>query len=218
MKRLSKNFSLKWNSLYAPTRYRTLETQLQTFILGQFHTYLQFRGEEFLNTFIVTNANDCPNLLSHGATFRMVYYFLTTQRKMLQDEKMYSTSRLIHLRVHHQMSSRSCKIYDWSSTKSSTIQVPYWVLHQNSTKNSTNWVQCTSTQKTHPVPPTWYRTQHNWLLLSGPPHPPQLPLEEWQQNRSIQYKYIQKLHMRHHWDTVCMSSNPQFRSVNQVNH
>ena len=52
-------------------------------ILGQFCTYLQFRGEKYLNTFIVTNANDCPNLLSHGATFRMVYYFLTTQRKML---------------------------------------------------------------------------------------------------------------------------------------
>ena len=40
-------------------------------ILGQFHTYLQFRGKKYLNTFIVTNANDCPNLLSHGATFRM---------------------------------------------------------------------------------------------------------------------------------------------------
>ena len=40
-------------------------------ILGQFHTYLEFRGERYLNTFIVTNANDCPNLLSYGATFRM---------------------------------------------------------------------------------------------------------------------------------------------------
>ena len=40
-------------------------------ILGQFRTYLQFRGEKYLNTFIVTNDNDCPNLLSHGATFRM---------------------------------------------------------------------------------------------------------------------------------------------------
>ena len=40
-------------------------------ILGKFHTYLQFRGEKDLNTFIVTNTNDCPNLLSHGATFRM---------------------------------------------------------------------------------------------------------------------------------------------------
>ena len=40
-------------------------------ILGQFHTYLQFRGEKYLNTFIVTSTNDCPSLLSHGATFRM---------------------------------------------------------------------------------------------------------------------------------------------------
>ena len=40
-------------------------------ILGQFCTYLQFRGEKYLNTFIVTNANDYPNLLSYGATFRM---------------------------------------------------------------------------------------------------------------------------------------------------
>ena len=39
-------------------------------ILGQFRTYLQFRGEKYLNTY-VTNANDCPNLLNHGATFRM---------------------------------------------------------------------------------------------------------------------------------------------------
>ena len=40
-------------------------------ILGQFRTYLEFRGEKYLNTFIVTNANDCPNLLSYGATLRM---------------------------------------------------------------------------------------------------------------------------------------------------
>ena len=40
-------------------------------ILGQFQMYLLFCGKKYLNTFIVTNANDCPNLLSHGATFRM---------------------------------------------------------------------------------------------------------------------------------------------------
>ena len=40
-------------------------------ILGQFRTYLEFRGEKYLNTFIVRNANDCPNLLNYGATFRM---------------------------------------------------------------------------------------------------------------------------------------------------
>ena len=31
---------------------------------------MQFRGEKYLNTFIVTNTNDYPNLLSYGATFR----------------------------------------------------------------------------------------------------------------------------------------------------
>ena len=41
------------------------------YILGQFRTYLQFRGRKYLNTFIVTSANDCPNILSHGAIFRM---------------------------------------------------------------------------------------------------------------------------------------------------
>ena len=41
------------------------------YILGQFCTYLKFRGKKYLNTFVVTNANDCPNILSHGATFRM---------------------------------------------------------------------------------------------------------------------------------------------------
>ena len=39
--------------------------------LGQFRTNLEFRSEKYLNTFIVTNVNDCPNLLSYGATFRM---------------------------------------------------------------------------------------------------------------------------------------------------
>ena len=41
------------------------------YILGQFCTYLQFRGRKYSNTFIITNANDCPDILSHGATFRM---------------------------------------------------------------------------------------------------------------------------------------------------
>ena len=40
-------------------------------MLGKFRTYLEFMAEKYLNTFIVTDANDCPNLLSHGATFRM---------------------------------------------------------------------------------------------------------------------------------------------------
>ena len=79
-------------------------------ILGQFCTYLQFRGEKHLNTFIVTNANDCPNLLSHGATFRMGVLLPNYLEENVV--KMYPTSELVHLQVHLQMSSRSCKIYD----------------------------------------------------------------------------------------------------------
>ena len=32
---------------------------------------LEIQGKKYLYTFVVTNANDCPNILSHGATFRM---------------------------------------------------------------------------------------------------------------------------------------------------
>ena len=66
------NFFLKYNFLYATHKiqnFRNLIVDIS--ILGQFHTYLEFRGKNYLNTFIVTNANDCPNLLSCGATFRM---------------------------------------------------------------------------------------------------------------------------------------------------
>ena len=58
--------------LYGPyeiQNFRNLVADIS--ILGQFRTYLEFRGEKYLNTFIVTNVNDCPNLLSCGATFRM---------------------------------------------------------------------------------------------------------------------------------------------------
>ena len=49
-------------------------------ILGQFNAYLDFRGIKYQNIFIVTDANDSPNLLSHGATFRMGVLIPTTPR------------------------------------------------------------------------------------------------------------------------------------------
>ena len=68
-----------FNELFPEVQLSVCPHEMQNFgnsiagisILGQFHTYLEFRGEKYLNTFIVTNANDCPNLLSYGATFRM---------------------------------------------------------------------------------------------------------------------------------------------------
>ena len=68
-----------FNELFPEVELSVCPHEIQNFrnsiteisILGQFHTYLEFRGGKCLNTFIVTNENDCPNLLSYGATFRM---------------------------------------------------------------------------------------------------------------------------------------------------
>ena len=54
-------------------------------ILGHFCTYLEFRGEKYLNTFIVTDANDCSNLLSHGATFRIGVLFPNYPKDIVVD-------------------------------------------------------------------------------------------------------------------------------------
>ena len=68
-----------FNELFPEVQLSICPHEIQNFrnsvadisIPGQFSTYLEFRGEKYLNTFIVTNANDCPNLLSYCATFRM---------------------------------------------------------------------------------------------------------------------------------------------------
>ena len=68
-----------FNELFPEEKLSVCPHEIQNFgnsvadisILGQFCTYLQSRGEKYSNTFIITNANDHPNLLSYGATFRM---------------------------------------------------------------------------------------------------------------------------------------------------
>ena len=68
-----------FNELFPEVKLSVCPHEIQNFgnsiagisILGQFCTYLQLRGEKYLNTFIVTSANDCPNLLIYGATLRM---------------------------------------------------------------------------------------------------------------------------------------------------
>ena len=65
-----------FNELFPEVELSVCPHEIQNFgnsvadisILGQFCTYLEFRGEKYLNTFIVTNVNYCPNLLSYGTT------------------------------------------------------------------------------------------------------------------------------------------------------
>ena len=68
-----------FNELFPEVELSVCPHEIQNFgnsiadisILGQFLTYLEFGGEKYLNTFIVTNVNDCRNLFSYGTTFRM---------------------------------------------------------------------------------------------------------------------------------------------------
>ena len=110
-----------FNELFPEVELSVCPHEIQNFgnsivdisILGQFHTYLEFRGEKYLNTFIVTNVNDCPNLLSYSATFRMGVLLSNYPENIVKGENVPNfkvntgTSE-----VHHQMSSNSCKIYD----------------------------------------------------------------------------------------------------------
>ena len=175
-------------------------------ILAQFCTYLQFRGEKYLNTFIVTNANDCPDLLSHGATFRMgellpnypeenvvkgenvPNFKINTGTssnvfQILQDLRLKQYEGQYHSSTVPSTMPKSHKEQFHRSTTPSTVQKQYKGpyhsnttpgTHLNSTKDSTVPVPCMTTQVNPQVPGTWYSTQHNQLLLSGPPHSPQL--------------------------------------------
>ena len=57
-----------FNELFPEVQLSSCPHEIQNFgnsiadisILGQFRTYLEFRGEKYLNTFIVTDGNDCP--------------------------------------------------------------------------------------------------------------------------------------------------------------
>ena len=40
-------------------------------VLGKFQAFLFFKRVKYQNTFVVTDASNSPNLLSHQATFRM---------------------------------------------------------------------------------------------------------------------------------------------------
>ena len=60
---------------------------------------LAVQGKKYLNTFIVTNANDCPNILSHGATFRMGVLVpnYTEENVVKQGDKETGTSNVFQI-------------------------------------------------------------------------------------------------------------------------
>ena len=106
-------------------------------IPGQFHTYLQFKRKKYENNFIITNANDCPNLLSHDANFRMGILKPCYPRSMLLDGE----------NVPH--------FKKMSSSKMSALSGPsnvFQILNELQNKQkATNWSE-------NPVQPISFRT------------------------------------------------------------
>ena len=174
-------------------RYRTLETQLQ------------FRGEKYLNTFIVTNANDCPNLLSFGATFRMgVLLYSYPEENVVRGENVpnfkINTSEGTSSNVFQILQDLWLNQYQ-EQCHSNTMHIDSKMFHMTSTTNTIqNMAQLANS----------FRTTTPSTAMTG--------TKKRQQNRSIQYMHIQILHIRHHWDIAYMSTNLQFRFANQVNH
>ena len=133
------------------------------YILGQFRTYLQFRGKKYLNTFIVTNANDCPNILSHGAIFRMgilVPDYLEENVVKLGDKEM-GTSNVFQvlqdLRMKQYQGKSEPKAYGPSTTFTTGTTKPKTLKsHETASQNTgtANMSQNPTPCKTMPPPKT----------------------------------------------------------------
>ena len=125
-------------------------------ILGQFCTYFQFRGEKYLNTFIVTNTNNCPNLLSYGATFRMGVLLPN-----YPEENVLRGENVPNFKVNTSEGTSASNVFQ--ILKSLQLKQYQDRCHSNTMHSNSKMFHTKQ-----------YRIQHNWLLLSGPPHPPQL--------------------------------------------
>ena len=164
-------------------------------ILGQFCTYLQFRGEKYLNTFIVTNANDCPNLLSYGATFRMgVLLPNYPEENVVRGENVpnfkVNTSEGTSSNVFQILQDLHLKQYQ-DRCHLNTMQNDSKTFHtvpQNTINTAQNMAQ----------PATSFRTTIPSTATTG-------TTMTTKQVNPVHYIHIP--HIRHHWDIAHMSTN-----------
>ena len=141
------------------------------YILGQFRTYLQFRERKYLNTFIVTNANDCPNILSHGATFRMGVLVpnYPEENVVKQGDKETGTSNVFQilqdLRIEQYQGNSEPKAYQPSTTfvTSTTKQPKVSKTHGTTSQKAgmANMSQTLTPCRTMPPPKTKTKTSHS---------------------------------------------------------
>ena len=171
-------------------------------ILGQFHIYLQFRGEKYLNTFIVTNSNDCPNLLSHEATFRMCVLLPNypeenvVRGKNVPNFKI-NTSKGTSSNVFQILQDLQLKQYQ-EKCHSDSMQIESKMFHTGPHCTTNTLIQNTA------QPVTSFRTTTPSTAMT-------------ERTTTKQVNPVQV-----HPETSCKApqehcTNPQFRSVNQVN-
>ena len=160
-------------------------------ILGQFCAYLQFRGEKYLTTFIVTNADDCPNLFSHGATFRMGVLLPNNPEENVVKGETGTLSNVFQ--ILQDLRLKQCQETNSDSSRSRASQT------------STTDTTCTTTQ------PLLVCLSH--LLLPGPqcllrPH----PVQDNQPLKYIKIRHVTDLH-----NIMCMYTNHKVRFASREN-
>ena len=187
-------------------------------ILGQFRTYLQFRGEKYLNTFIVTNANDCPNLLSHGATFRMgVLLPNYPEENVVKGENVpnfkisistgssnvFQVLQDLQLKQYQETSSSQTRTSQTSATATTcTTTQPTPLMTYGSTPSNQNTGMATPITS---MSESLTSSRTTTLLR---PHPVQ-------DNQPL--KYIKIRHVTDFHNVVCMYTNHKVRFVSQEN-
>ena len=178
------------------------------YILGQFCTYLQFRGKKYLNTFIVTNANDCPNILSHGATFRMGVLVpnYPEENVVKQGDQETGTSNVFQilqdLRIKQYQGNSESKAH-WPST---TLQP----VHQSSQKCQKHTKQPVRKQVRLYTLIICLRLR----LLAGPCHLPKPKPHTVQDNRPRKHTNFPHIYLQL---VACMYTNSRTRLVSWEN-
>ena len=139
------------------------------YILGQFRTYLKFREKKYLNTFVVTNANDCPNILSNGATFRkgVLVPNYPEENIVTQGDQETGTSNVFRilqdLRIKQYQGKSESKTHRPSTTlmNSTTRQPKVSKTHETASQKAgtVNMSQILTPYRTMPPPKT--RTKAN---------------------------------------------------------
>ena len=135
---------------------------------------MQFRGEKYLNTFIFTDANDCPNLLCHGATFRMGVLLPNYSKDMVvEGENMPHFSKMSGDKIRAPAGLSNSRY--WATCRNNNRQyianakIQNWPLHSETTPSKSTAPMTVMSKQAKPVDVHTFPVQNT--SQSGPPAP-----------------------------------------------